>query len=71
MVVDKVSNLCMEFLFCPNKKPKIRIEECLQQITINKSGIHTIATLIFLARKQEPIITPFYFIELHKVYAKA
>ena len=70
-VLDKVSNLCMEFLFCPNKKPKIRMMECSQQITINESGIHTIATLVSLARKQEPIITPLDFKELRRVYAEA
>lgn len=70
-MLDKVSNLCMEFLFCPNKKPKIKIRECSQQMIINKSGIHTIAILVFLAQKQKPVITLFDFKELYKVYVKA
>lgn len=70
-VLDKVSNLCIEFLFCPNEKPKIRMGKYSQQIVINKSSIYTIAILFFLAQKQEPVITPLDFKKLRRVYIKA
>lgn len=69
--MDKVSNLDIEFLFCLNKKPKIRIKECLQQITMNESDIYIIATLNSLAQTQKPVVTPLDFKELCKVYTKA